>query len=62
MSYAKGRIIHDADSHVMEPADWLAPHAEGVLAERLLPRATPERIAKQVEAARAMAGWSRRLS
>src|SRR5215831_4467136 len=28
MPYATGRRIHDADSHVMEPADWL----EGLIA------------------------------
>ena len=28
MSYAAGRRIHDADSHVMERADWLASHAD----------------------------------
>lgn len=56
MPYAKDRIIHDADSHVMEPSDWLAPYAQGELAERLAPRATPERIARQVEAARGRKG------
>lgn len=56
MSYANGRIIHDADSHVMEPADWLAPYAEATLAGRLAPRATPERIATQVAAARSRKG------
>lgn len=56
MSYANGRIIHDADSHVMEPSDWLVPHASGELAERLKPRVTPERIAKQVAAAQGRKG------
>ena len=27
MPYATGRVIHDADSHVMEPVDWLVPFA-----------------------------------
>jgi predicted TIM-barrel fold metal-dependent hydrolase len=53
MSYAKGRVIHDADSHVMEPADWLVAHAEAGLAERLTPRATPQRITRQVTEAQA---------
>lgn len=29
MSYAQGRLIHDADSHVMETHDWLDPFLEG---------------------------------
>jgi len=28
MTYANGRVVHDADSHVMETADWFAPYAE----------------------------------
>lgn len=27
MPYASGRIYHDADSHIMEPRDWLQEHA-----------------------------------
>jgi predicted TIM-barrel fold metal-dependent hydrolase len=36
MPYASGRVIHDADSHVMEPADWLVPFADEPYRERLL--------------------------
>lgn len=32
--YAPGRVIHDADAHIMEEADWLLPHAEASLRER----------------------------
>ncbi|MEW5686566.1 MAG: amidohydrolase family protein [Pseudomonadota bacterium] len=56
MSYAQGRVIHDADSHVMEPSDWLTPHAEGSLANRLTPRQTPDRISQQVVRAQARKG------
>ena len=28
MSYAEGRLIHDADSHLMEGLDWLRDHAD----------------------------------
>ena len=28
MSYTRGRVVHDADSHVMETRDWLAPFTE----------------------------------
>ncbi len=28
MPYAEGRIYHDADSHIMEPPDWLFPYAD----------------------------------
>ena len=31
MPYASGRVFHDADSHVMEPLDWLAPYADKAL-------------------------------
>ena len=41
MPYAQGRIIHDADSHVMEPTDWLVPFAEDGMKERLTRRDPP---------------------
>ena len=57
MPYATGRVIHDADSHVMEPADWLAPYLEdAALKDRLSLRKTAERIEVQVSAARARKG------
>ena len=57
MPYATGRVIHDADSHVMEPADWLAPYREdAALKDRLSLRKTAERIEVQVSAARARKG------
>jgi predicted TIM-barrel fold metal-dependent hydrolase len=41
MPYASGRVYHDADSHVMEPTDWLTPFAEDHLKERLTRRDPP---------------------
>jgi predicted TIM-barrel fold metal-dependent hydrolase len=35
MTYANGRIIHDADSHTMETGDWLAPYLDADLVESL---------------------------
>ncbi|MFN6934392.1 MAG: amidohydrolase family protein [Tsuneonella sp.] len=35
MNYAKGRIIHDADSHTMETGDWLAPYLDADLLDSL---------------------------
>jgi predicted TIM-barrel fold metal-dependent hydrolase len=35
MAYAGGRVINDADSHIMESLDWLADHAEPQLRDRL---------------------------
>jgi predicted TIM-barrel fold metal-dependent hydrolase len=35
MTYAKGRIINDADSHTMETNEWLAPYLDGDLLEQL---------------------------
>ena len=37
MPYASGRTYHDADSHVMELTDWLAPYADPKIRERLRP-------------------------
>ena len=41
MPYAAGRVFHDADSHVMEPADWLVPFADAAMKDRLLRRDPP---------------------
>lgn len=41
MPYAAGRVFHDADSHVMEPADWLAPFADEDMKDRLVRRDPP---------------------
>ncbi len=35
MPYAEGRTFYDADSHIMETGDWLAPHADPDIRERL---------------------------
>jgi predicted TIM-barrel fold metal-dependent hydrolase len=35
--YARGRIYHDADSHIMEEPDWLFPYAEPSLRDRMKP-------------------------
>src|SRR3954468_11573754 len=37
MSYAAGRVIYDADSHVMEPKDWITPYADPQVRDRLRP-------------------------
>jgi predicted TIM-barrel fold metal-dependent hydrolase len=37
MTYADGRVIHDADSHLMEWPDWLAEHADPDVRHRLGP-------------------------
>jgi predicted TIM-barrel fold metal-dependent hydrolase len=38
MPYIEGRVVHDADAHIMEAPDWLAEHADPELRERLMPR------------------------
>lgn len=35
MPYAAGRIVNDADSHIMESLDWLASYADAGVRERL---------------------------
>ncbi|HKP63522.1 MAG TPA: amidohydrolase family protein [Polyangiales bacterium] len=37
MSYVTGRVCHDADSHVMETREWLAPYLDAELSEKLRP-------------------------
>ena len=36
MPYAQGRVIHDADSHIMESLEWLPSYAEPSIRDRLL--------------------------
>lgn len=36
MAYAQGRVMNDADSHIMESEDWLASYAETGVRDRLL--------------------------
>ena len=35
MPYASGRVYHDADAHIMEPADWLIAHADPAFRDRM---------------------------
>jgi len=37
MPYVENRIVHDADSHVMETPDWLVPYADPGIRSRLEP-------------------------
>jgi predicted TIM-barrel fold metal-dependent hydrolase len=37
MPYVEGRVVHDADSHIMEPPDWLLDYADEDLRERMSP-------------------------
>lgn len=54
MTYANGRMIHDADSHIMEPRDWLDAFVEPELRARLQSQRGPnaDRIDKAVDEAR----------
>ena len=58
MPYASGRVIHDADSHVMEPANWLDGHVDEALKPRFpaFDRPPEGRIETQVATARARKG------
>ncbi len=35
MPYVEGRVVHDADAHIMEPADWLLGHADPGIRDRM---------------------------
>ena len=37
MSYANGRAMHDADSHIMETPDWISRHADPEVRDKLPP-------------------------
>jgi uncharacterized protein len=54
MSYASGRVFHDADSHVMETREWLDPYIDAELAGKLRPMygREPNRIDKLLDAAK----------
>jgi predicted TIM-barrel fold metal-dependent hydrolase len=54
MTYANGRVIHDADSHVMETRDWLTPFVDDTAAGALrsLFGKAPNPIDRLVEQAR----------
>jgi len=36
VAYAQGRVINDADSHIMESLDWLPSYADPAIRERLI--------------------------
>ena len=36
MPYAQGRVMNDADSHIMESTDWLASYADEAIKDRLI--------------------------
>jgi predicted TIM-barrel fold metal-dependent hydrolase len=38
MPYIEGRVVHDADAHIMEVPGWLAEHADPDVRDRLTPR------------------------
>jgi len=58
MTYAEGRVIHDADSHVMETREWLDPFMDEDLKTKLRPLygRTPGRIDKLLDQAKARKG------
>lgn len=60
MPYATGRTFYDADSHIMELRDWLAPYADPDIRERLRPldvgRGGGKAAEKAVSAAEARRG------
>src|SRR5215472_5417000 len=58
MTYAAGRTIFDADSHVMETREWLDPFMDASLKEKLRPLygRQPGRIDKILADAKARKG------
>jgi hypothetical protein len=35
--YSRGRLVHDADAHIMEPPTWLRDHADPSIRDRIEP-------------------------
>ena len=44
MPYVEGRVVHDADAHIMEWPTWLVDYAEPAVRERLQPRDRPTTV------------------
>jgi uncharacterized protein len=51
MTYAGGRVIHDADAHIMETAEWLVPYADPQLRDRVLIDGAPTSASVEAELA-----------
>ena len=51
MPYATGRVVHDADAHIMEPPTWLRDHADPDMRRAELIEDYNERHANPYEAA-----------
>ena len=58
MNYTQGRLIHDADAHVMETQDWLDPYLDGDSTGKIkgIYENAPAFISQQIEVARARKG------
>ncbi len=41
MPYVEGRVVHDADAHIMEPPNWLREHADPAIRDRIEPLSYP---------------------
>src|SRR3954464_5415220 len=41
MPYSTGRVVHDADAHIMETPTWLRDHADPAVRERIVPLRYP---------------------
>src|SRR3974390_1697769 len=41
MAYSEGRLVHDADAHLMETPNWLRDHADPAIRERPEPLSSP---------------------
>jgi predicted TIM-barrel fold metal-dependent hydrolase len=60
MPYAEGRTYNDADSHIMETHDWLAPYADPPIRERIAPLyiGATGRMAEAIGKKRDAAHWA----
>jgi len=57
MPYIEGRLVHDADAHIMETPHWLRDHADPALRDRIDPPGYVNELRQTPEAESRRADW-----
>lgn len=56
MAYIEGRLVHDADAHIMETPFWLRDHADPAIRDRIAPPSYVNELKQTADAAQGAAG------